>query len=296
MTMDRHGADGRDRIFVVDSQVHIWQASTPERPWPPGMLVPGWAANTPTVSGLIGAMDAAGVDRAILVPPSFEGDRNDVALAASAAYPQRFAVMGRVSLDRRTGTEALRLLRDSPGALGIRMSMFLPQHRPALLDDSAEWLWAAAERDGLPIMILPDPEDLDAVSRLARRHPGLRLTIDHLAVGYGQRDEQAFAHIGKLAELAGLPNISVKASGLPDYSTRGYPYRNLHPYVQAVVEAFGPKRVFWGTDLTRMSCTYREAVTMFTEEIPWLSQDDLSWIMGRGIAGWLKWPLPGEAA
>jgi hypothetical protein len=58
------------------------------------------------------------------------------------------------------------------------------------------------------------------------------------------------------------------------------------------VEAYGPRWVFWDTDLSRLTCTYRQAVTLFTEELNFLSDDDKDWIMGRGIAEWLGWPLP----
>jgi hypothetical protein len=58
---------------------------------------------------------------------------------------------------------------------------------------------------------------------------------------------------------------------------------------------FGPQRMFWGTDLARLPCTYRQAVTMFTEEIPWLTHEDKEWIMGRALCGWLGWRLPAHA-
>ena len=51
--------------------------------------------------------------------------------------------------------------------------------------------------------------------------------------------------------------------------------------------------MFWGTDLTGIPCTYRQAITLFTEELPWLQGDDLDWVMGRGVCDWLGWPLPG---
>ncbi|HYX91124.1 MAG TPA: hypothetical protein VE782_06155, partial [Myxococcaceae bacterium] len=58
---------------IVDSQVHIWGANTSERPWPertqPHRQLPLGAEE------LLGYMDEGGVDRAILVPPSWEGDR-----------------------------------------------------------------------------------------------------------------------------------------------------------------------------------------------------------------------------
>jgi hypothetical protein len=47
--------------------------------------------------------------------------------------------------------------------------------------------------------------------------------------------------------------------------------------------------MLWGSDLTRLSGTHRECVTMFTKEGPWLSRDDLSWIMGRGVCDWIGW-------
>ena len=51
-------------------------------------------------------------------------------------------------------------------------------------------------------------------------------------------------------------------------------------------------RVFWGTDLTRLSCPYRRAVTLCTKELDSLAEEDKQWITGRGIAEWLGWPLP----
>ncbi len=71
---------------IVDSQVHLWSADSPERPWPPGRAQ---EAQKPY------PMDLAGVRRVVIVPPSWEGDRNDVALEAARAYSDRFAVMGR---------------------------------------------------------------------------------------------------------------------------------------------------------------------------------------------------------
>jgi hypothetical protein len=51
--------------------------------------------------------------------------------------------------------------------------------------------------------------------------------------------------------------------------------------------------MFWGTDLTRLPCSYRQAITFFTEELPWLSARDQEWVMGRAVCEWLGWPRPG---
>jgi hypothetical protein len=67
-----------------------------------------------------------------------------------------------------------------------------------------------------------------------------------------------------------------------------------HPQIHAqIVETFGPQRSFWGTDITRMPCPWKECVTMFTEEMPWLKGRDLELVMGRAVCDWLGWKLPG---
>jgi predicted TIM-barrel fold metal-dependent hydrolase len=136
------------------------------------------------------------------------------------------------------------------------------------------------------------PGLLPAVDHIAERHPGLKLVIDHLALAREAKDEAAFADLPQLLALARRPNVAAKASALPRYSSEPYPYSKLHPYLRRVFEAFGPKRLFWGTDLTGIPCTYRQAIALFTEELPWLRGEDLEWVMGRGICEWLGWPLP----
>ncbi len=83
-------------MFIADAQIHIWAPNTPERPWAPGNVhreVPLEAAE------VLREMDAAGVQRTVLVPPSLDADRNDLALAAAQRHPDRFAVMGRLNPD-----------------------------------------------------------------------------------------------------------------------------------------------------------------------------------------------------
>jgi predicted TIM-barrel fold metal-dependent hydrolase len=240
---------------------------------------------------VLAEMDRAGVDRAVIVPPSWEGDRNDLALEAARQHPDRFAVMGRLALERPESRSLLADWRRQPGMLGLRFTFHTDLQRPWLTDGTADWLWPAAERAGLPLMIFV-PGSVPVVGAIADRHPGLRLVLDHLAIGTTLRDDAAFAQLPELLGLARYPNVAVKASALPCYSTEPYPFPRLHRHLRQVFDAFGPRRTFWGTDLTRLPCPYRQAVTLFTEELPWLSGEDLAWVMGRAVSEWLGWPLP----
>jgi predicted TIM-barrel fold metal-dependent hydrolase len=271
-------------LLIADSQVHIWAASTPERPWPARH-----APHRPVPLGkdeLLRAMDEAGVQRATLVPPTWEGERNDLVLAAAQAHPDRFGVMGRLDLTLPNAREEIAKWRSQPGMLGMRVT-FKHQGHP---DD--DWLWDAVENAGVPVMMMMVTEQLPLIGKAAERHPGAKLTIDHLGIPKGTKDAASFAHLDALIALAKHPNIAVKVSSLPTYTTDVYPYRQLHGHIRRVYDAFGPQRMFWGTDYSKLKCTYRQAITMYTEEIPWLTASDKEWIMGRGLCEWIGWKLP----
>jgi hypothetical protein len=47
--------------------------------------------------------------------------------------------------------------------------------------------------------------------------------------------------------------------------------------------------MFWGTDITRMPCSWRQCVTAFTEEMRFLSERDKTLIMGQALCDWIGW-------
>jgi len=235
-------------------------------------------------------MDGRGwVDAAVLVPPSLEGDRNDLALEAAQKYPSRFAVMGRIAMARPDRSK-LKRWKSQAGMLGVRLTFHRPDTRPALTDGTADWFWPAAEEFGIPVM-LHAPERLPELSAIAERYPGLRLIVDHMGFARETIDQEAVAAAERLTALARHRNVFVKVSALPCYSTQPYPFRNLNEPLRRIIQAFGARRCFWGSDLSRMlkHCSYPQSVTHFTEELDFLSPNDLEWIMGRGLAECLGW-------
>lgn len=287
LTSTRCRRRGAFALLIVDSQVHIWGANTPERPWP----ARGHAHRDVPVGAeeVLGWMDEAGVDRVIIVPPSWEGDRNDLALAAARKHPDRFAVMGRLDPDAPGAREQIRGWREQPGMLGLRFLFHTPLMRQPFLDGRFDWVWGEAERYGHPVMVLIPHEYLDRMDAIAAKHPGLKLTIDHLGLVSGEKDAHAFRGLDKLLALAKRPNVAVKSSALPCFTGEAFPFRGLHPYIRRVYAAFGPRRMFWGTDQSRSPVSYREGIEMFTQHIPWLTAEDKEWIMGRGVCEWLGW-------
>jgi predicted TIM-barrel fold metal-dependent hydrolase len=238
-------------------------------------------------------MARAGVDRAILIPPGCEGDRIDFVLEAAARHPDCFAAMGRIPVQDPRSIALLPNWKRQAGMLGIRLSFQKDHNRDWLRDGTADWFWPAAEQFGIPLMVFA-PYSPDKIREIAINHPGLSLVIDHMGL-LREQDEAAATAIERVIPLADCPNVHVKVTSVPLYSSEPYPYRNLHAPLRRLIAAFGPKRSFWGTDITRiwsrarLPCSYRQCVTLFTQELDFLSADDLEWVMGRGIVECLQW-------
>jgi predicted TIM-barrel fold metal-dependent hydrolase len=235
-------------------------------------------------------MDQAGVDRAVIVPPSWPGDRNDYALEAVKRYPDRFAVMGRIPLEKPESAALLPKWKGQPGMVGVRLTLHRAQS--ALLEKgTADWFWPAAEKARLPVMFLA-PGNAPRFAPIAERHPQLPLIIDHMNLTVEIAKAGAIKNaIDEVVALAKYPNVSVKLSSAPTYSLEDYPWRDMTEHLKRCFDAFGPRRCYWGTDLTNAfhKSTYRQRVTHFTEELSFLSEEDKDWVMGRAILTHLGW-------
>src|SRR4051794_12790005 len=126
---------------IVDAQVHVWGADTPERPW---NVTTGHTPHGPaeyTAEMALAQMDTAGVAAALLVPTSFEGDRNDMTLAATAAHPHRFRAHGRWNvISPETGSSIEADLAAAPGLRGLRLT-FNGHAARWIEDGTIDWLW-----------------------------------------------------------------------------------------------------------------------------------------------------------
>jgi predicted TIM-barrel fold metal-dependent hydrolase len=272
-------------MLIVDAQVHIWANNKPTNPGHRQIA-------TFSKDDLLKEMDEAGVDAAVIHPPGWDPNSNALAIEAARQHPNRLSILGNFPLDRPESRTLIDGWKSQPGMLGLRFTFNQPHQRTWPTDGTIDWVWPAAERAGIPIA-LAAASFLPVVDQVAARHPGLRLIIDHLGRTGGTQDEAAFANLAELLALAQYPNVAIKATGAPSYSSASYPFRNIQPYLHQIYDAFGPERMFWGTDITRMPCSWKQCVTFFTEELSWLSEADKELIMGRAFCKWCDWQLPG---
>jgi predicted TIM-barrel fold metal-dependent hydrolase len=276
------------RRVIVDSQIHMWKANTPDRPW-----VPGTRPQLPepmTIERVVPMIDEAGVDRVVIVPPTLEGERVDYGQEAARRYPGRFATMGHIALNDPGEARRLPTWRQQPAVLGIRLNI-AGEQAAWLTDGTADWFWPAAEQAGIPIMFLTTGQ-LPLFGPIAERHPQLVLIIDHMGVSSeAMKNKMMPATIAAAAALAKYPNVSVKLSSVPLFSSQPYPFRDMTPHIRRLFDAYGARRCYWGSDVTNSfaKASYRQRVTHFTQELDFLSEADKDWIMGRAILERLGW-------
>jgi predicted TIM-barrel fold metal-dependent hydrolase len=267
---------GTKKRMIVDAQVHLWKANSPDFPWDPG--VKPQLPEPFTIERALKLMDETGIDRVVIVPPGL----NDI---------NTYALEGAKPLQDPKSAARLPKWREQPGMLGVRVTFNNPTHIGWLTDGTANWFWPEAEKAGLPVMFLAFGR-VNMFEPIAKRHPGLPLIIDHLgvnaAVAKAGKTEEA---IGHAVALAKYPNVSIKMSNLPNASLEPYPFKDLTPHLKRVFDAYGPQRCHWGTDATNgmARVNWRQRLTHFTETIDFMSESDKDWVLGRSIMQRLKW-------
>jgi predicted TIM-barrel fold metal-dependent hydrolase len=276
-------------MLITDAQVHLWETDRPDRPWPAKPQRPPHRPNGFSAEQMLAEMDQAGVDRAVVVPPTWVGENNATALEAAARYPERFAVVGRFDVKAPDAKRQLEGWLKQPHMLGIRMSFHVKPFVDWLDDGSVDWFWASCEDLGITVMPLV-PGKACKLLTVAERHPGLTLLVPHLACPLDSRVPEAFSALGDLLTLARFPKVFVMVSSVPNFSAERYPFRDLHPYIQRIYDTFGPRRMLWGADRSRLTSTYRECVDLFRESLDFLSAADKDWILGKALAEALNWP------
>ena len=273
---------------ILDAQVHAYERNHPGRPWVGTLYGPAEV----TGDQMVAAMDAVGVDGAILVSP-FSMYRYDAsyALEVFAAHTSRFRLVKPVDPTDPAIVETIADWVSTNGTVGIRI--FLRDNvstDPA--DPAINRVLATAARHGLPVNVACTAR-LDQARQLAARNPNTRLVIDHL--GLPQPHEpappvQPFADLPKLLALAAHDNVAVKVSGACTLSHDPFPYKDIRDPLARVFDTFGFDRCMWGTDWTRAvgMLTYQQGVDAF-RVTDWLSDSDRAALMGETLQRIYDW-------
>lgn len=288
---------------IIDAQLHVWEHDHAGRPWDRA-AVQGYIeacrrwghevseTDTVTHEELIRRMDAVGVDGALLVTFGvYYPLDNSYALEAAAAHPDRFAVVGRLDATAANVVELVSSFAAQAGSVAVRVLALDDDTCARLRAGAFDRLLAATEAQGLALCLYPSrcPSDCE---RVARAFPDLQIVIDHLGLPQPPVAALAadpFRALPEVLALARFENVAVKLTGAPTLSRERYPFADLWPHLHAVLDAFGPARVMWGTDTTRTGLSYAHELG-YLRDTDELSPSEKELVLGGSLRRVFRWP------
>ena len=272
---------------TIDSQVHAYERNRPERPWNAFLEGP----DEVTGDDMVAAMDAVGVNGALLISPfRLYGYDASYVLEVYAKHPGRFGLIKPFDPQSEAVADQIAEWAGTPGVVGARVMLADQEFEPD--NPGLNRLFAAGAQAGIPVNVMASGK-LPLLRELARRNPETQVVIDH--VGLAQpfvppAPPEPFADLANVVSLAELDNVAIKISGACTLSHEAFPYPDIWEPLGKVFDAFGFDRCLWGTDWTRAVrlLTYEQGVEAFrvTDQ---LSDSERSALMGGTLAKIYNW-------
>jgi predicted TIM-barrel fold metal-dependent hydrolase len=275
-------------MLTIDSQVHAYERNHPGRPWVGTLHGPAEV----TGDQMVAAMDAVGVDGAVLVSPfSMYGYDASYALETYARHPGKFGLVKPVDPNDPGVAETIADWKTTKGTVGIRV-MMRDHVSPDPADPGISRVFSAAAKNGLPVNLLCAGR-LEQAKAIAARNADTQIVIDHLGIQQPfepPAPPQPFAALPQVLALAEQPNVAIKISGACTLSHEPFPYNDIWDPLWRIFDAFGLDRCLWGTDWTRAVelLTYEQGVEAFRVTSR-LSESDRATLMGESLARVYKW-------
>jgi len=283
--------------MIIDAHAHVWDLDRAEYPWLTPDLGPLHA--TRTLAELESTMERLGIDACVLVQAADNGDDTAHLQATADQHRSVAAIVGWAPLDRPAQLpDRLRELRSDPRVVGVRN--LIHDREPGWLEGEAqdEALGLLSEADLTLDFVTAGPDALGELPGIGRRHPDLRIVIDHLGkppIGGSADDRKRWRTL--LAAGAANPLTHAKISGL--HPTVGDPASwtvdSVRPFVEDAVELFGPRRLMFGGDwpMVTRAGGYERAWEAFRLVIAGLAAAERFEICGGTAVRFYRIPMEG---
>jgi len=232
------------RILRIDAHQHFWLLADRSGQWPPAELAAIHRDFLPPE--LAPLLQQHGIDGSVLVQSLPDMSDTWFMLGLAEQNPFIRAVVGWSDLKAVQAEQHIARLASHPKLRGLR---------PMLQDLADDWIddpllapaVAAMQRHQLSLDALVLPRHLPALLRFATRYPQLPLVIDHAAKPQ-ITDARMEPWCSLISQLAALPQVYCKLSGLVTEGSADWEVAQLQPYASHVLAAFGAERVIWGSD------------------------------------------------
>lgn len=280
--------------MIVDAHHHVWDPAAREH---------AWLASLPSLrrrfsmADYVAASGPHGVTASVLVQVLASGAETEefLALPDTAGGPVA-GVVGWVDLTSPAVAVEIARLQGCPGGhrlVGLR-HLVQDEPDPAWLErpDVRRGLSAVGQA-GLVYDLLVRPGQLAAAIGAAAGQPDVRFALDH-----GGKPDIAACRMepwaGLVRELAQLPNVSCKLSGLVTEAGPGWTAARIAPFAGHLLDCFGPGRLMFGSDwpVCTAEASYGEVLGLARSVLDGLSPAEQEAVLGGNAAAVYRLRLP----
>ena len=275
-------ASASNQPLLIDSHVHVWKRD-PRFPFAAGANVPDGDFSA---ERLLDLMTANGVSRTVLIQVILYKWDNSYLASVLKRYPNKFQGVCRVNPESPTAPDDLSRLTDQ-GFRGVRLSPPAGPEGDWIRGPLMEPLWRRCEALHVPMTILAPVTRMPDLASLIERHPGLTVVIDHMA----DSPLGDTAKLVLLLNLARFPRVFVKISHAWSLSREAYPYPDAMRQIRILKDAFGARRLMWGTDwpVSLKELTYAKAVELYRDHLDWMTERERTMVLSGTVQE--VWPF-----
>ena len=276
------------KLPVVDSHQHFWEIKRFHYDWMSPDNQTLYKDFLP--HSFEEVLSKNGVKQSVAVQAHQSIEEANWLLDLSDQYDFIAGVVGWVNLQSDCLEDQLTELTKHPKFKGIR---HIVQDEP---DDN--WLLRPVVINGIKMLakynltydVLVFPRHLSRVKILLEQCPEVNFVIDHLAkppIAGGEITDWAAG----IKEIAKFPNVHCKLSGLvTEANHESWTAEDLRPYVETVLEAFGPERLMYGSDypVCLLAASYEQVLETYTSFLKDLSETEQNRILSENAAAFYK--------
>ena len=263
----------------IDSHVHVWTLG--EMPFPHSDQMSNARPEYPgLIEDLIRYMDLNDIDRTVLIQCMYHGYDNSYMCDGLRRFPDRLHWVALIDPLQADAADQLQRLHQECGVQGMRLYPITHKDASWLSDERQNPLWEMARKLAVPFTWFGRCHQIPLLEPMLQRFPEVNVIVDHL--GEPVLSTGLDGDFSLLLRAAKHPNLYVKATRIDGMSEQPWPHRDIHPYVKALYEAFGAKRMLGCTGFPE-NPQRGEAVgfRVIEEELDFLSVEDQQWLLGK---------------
>ncbi len=265
----------------IDVHVHVWTDDFKHYPLAPGFAPSDMQPRTFLPEDILRHARPSGVNRVVLIQMSYYKFDNSYMLDVIRRSP---GVFKGVAVIDRGGKNPEQVMQDlkKHGVRGFRIVPGGSAGAPSFDDEGFNRMFRCASEERLVMCPLLNPDALPALARQCERFPEMPVAIDHLA-HVGAQGQIVESELQALCAMAKYPRVYVKVSAFYALGLKRPPHDDLAPLIRRVYEAFGPKRMMWGSDCPYqvMKETYEDGIYLLRDRLSFLSAEDKEWILRK---------------